>query len=125
MRVIVMLLALVVLALALSAFQGPAPPGTLCEALAWLGTSAAISLLLGGFIAALLEYWPAWGGFAPKIKRPMVFGFCLAVPVLSLIARYFLCGAVMNQDTIYLAMLAGMITFTGSQFAHIPKLPSG
>lgn len=105
-------------------FQADVPPATLCDALALMGTSAAVGLLLGAFIAVLLEYWPAWEGLPPKWKRPIVLLFCLVVPLVSLVSRFALCAAVIDQDTIYLAVLAGITAFTGSQFAHNFKLPS-
>lgn len=121
--IIVALLA--ALALTLSAFQGVNPPSTLCEFLVLLGTSAFVNLLVGAFVAVLLEYWPAWDGFAPKVKRPIVLGFCLVVPVVSLIGQNLLCGVGINPDAIYIAIVAGVMAFTGSQFAHTYKLPSG
>lgn len=123
MLVVVALISLVVVALSVMGFQAVEPPGTLCEALALLGTAALINVLLGGFVAALVEYWPAWEGLPPKWKRPIIFAFCLVVPVISLLARYALCGGVIDQDAIYLAFMAGLAAFTGSQFAHIYKLP--
>lgn len=121
---IVLVGALALVSFALMAFQQAAYPPTLCEALGLLGTAAVVNALLGAFIALLLEYWPAWEGLVPKLKRPVVFGFCLVVPVASLIARSALCGAVIDQNVIYLAIMAGITAFTGSQFAHIYKLPS-
>ncbi len=120
----VVLIFLVLAALLVMGFQAVEPPATLCEALALLGTVALINMLVGAFVAALVEYWPAWEGLPPKWKRPIIFVFCLVVPLISLLARYALCGAVLNQDTAYVAFVAGLAAFTGSQFAHIKKLPS-
>lgn len=118
----IVLLAIVV-GLIVCAFQEAPYPATLCEALEMMGTSAVASAATGVLVFILLEYWPAWDGLAPKWKRPIVFGFCLVVPVLSLLARVALCAAILNQDTIYLALAAGVWAFGGSQFAHIYKLP--
>lgn len=110
--------------LLLSGFQDQPYPPTLCEALAQIGTAVFIEMALGAFIAMCVEYWPAWEGLPTKLKRPIVVGFCLVVPVISLGARGLLCGAVIDQNTIYLAAAAGAFAFMGSQFAHIYKLPS-
>ena len=125
LRVAMLLPVVIIVALALCAFQGGALPETPCEALTWIGTSAGIGMLLGVAVSAALEYWPAWEGFAPKIKRPIVLGFCLVVPVLSLVGQSLLCGAGIDQQALYRALLAGIAAFTASQFAHIPQLPSG
>lgn len=122
MATVLALLALT--SLALCGFQGATYPLTLCGALELLGTAAVVNVLLGAFISALVEYWPVWEGLAPKLKRPVILGFCLVVPVASLIVRSALCGALVDQDSIYLAFMAGVAAFTGSQFAHIPQLPS-
>lgn len=125
MLAVVAVISLIVMALSVMGFQAVEPPSTLCEALTLVGTAAVINLLLGAFIAALVEYWPAWEGLPAKSKRPIIFGFCLVVPLVSLLASYALCSGVIDQDTIYLAFMAGLAAFTGSQFAHIKKLPSG
>lgn len=109
---------------ALSGFQDQPYPPTLCEALALIGTGIFIEMALGAFVAFLVEYWPLWETLAPKAKRPILVVFCLVVPLISLGGRALLCGAVMDQDTIYLAAAAGAFAFMGSQFAHIYKLPS-
>jgi MFS superfamily sulfate permease-like transporter len=100
------------------------PPDTVCGALEMLGTAPIINLAVGAFVAALLEYWPKWSEVAPKWKRPIVFVFCLVVPVVGLIGRVAFCGAVINPDEIYRALSAGALAFASSQFAHIYKLPS-
>ena len=125
MMTVVALISLIVVALSVMGFQAVEPPSTLCEALALLGTAAFVNILLGAFVAALVEYWPRWEGLPAKSKRPIMFGFCLVVPVLALLASYVLCNAVVTQDSLYLAFMAGLAAFTGSQFAHIYKLPSG
>lgn len=125
MKRVLILLALVVLVVTLTASAyGQEPPDTLCEALEMLGTAPLIAAAAGAAIAVALEYWPWWGAAAPKWKRPLVLGFCLALPVLSLVARVPLCGAMIDPDTIYRALLAGGTAFVTGQFAHIYWLPS-
>jgi len=120
---IVILVALLIVSLC--GFQDQPYPPTLCEALLLLGTAAFIQTAAGALIAVLVEYWPAWKLIVPKAKRLVVIGFCLVFPVAALGARVLLCGAVMTQDTLYLAAAAGAFAFLGSQLAHIYKLPSG
>jgi hypothetical protein len=122
--VVALVIASALVSLGIVGFEEAMYPPTLCEALILLGTAVVINALLGAFIAMLLEYWPAWEGLVPKLKRPVVLGFCLVVPVLSLVARFVLCAAVIDQNEIYLAIMAGITAFTGSQFAHIYKLPT-
>jgi len=105
-------------------FQEQPYPATLCEALLLAGSVTVIQGVVGALIAVLLEYWPAWDGLPPRSKRPIIFGLCLVVPILALVARGAACGTQLTLDAFYLAVLAGCIAFTTSQFAHIPKLPS-
>jgi hypothetical protein len=100
------------------------PPETLCGALEMIGTAPIIQLAAGAFAAMLLEYWPKWKDIAPKWKRPIVFVFCLVVPVVSLLGQVATCGAVLTPDRLYQALVAGALAFASSQFAHIYKLPS-
>ena len=120
----VVLLTLLMVA-TLCAFQEQPYPPTLCEMLLLFGTAAVIQTGAGALVSVLVEYWPAWAGLAPKWKRPIILAFCLVLPLASLGARALLCGAAMTQDTLYLGAAAGAFAFVGSQFAHIPKLPSG
>jgi len=123
--IVAILTLVVIMVVSLCGFQEQPYPPTLCEALLLIGTAVFIQTAAGAFIAALVEYWPAWEGLPPKWKRPIIFGFCLAVPLVSLVVRVALCGSVLNEDTVYLAAAAGAFAFAGSQFAHIYKLPSG
>ncbi|HUW95111.1 MAG TPA: hypothetical protein VMW58_04945 [Anaerolineae bacterium] len=125
LSVVAVLALLVIMVATLCGFQEQPYPPTLCEFLLLIGTAAFIQIAAGAFVSVLVEYWPAWSELPPKWKRPIMFGFCLVVPVGSLLARAFLCGAGIDQDVIYLGMMAGLAAFAGSQFAHIRKLPSG
>jgi len=122
---VAMALLLVFMVATVCAFQAQPYPPTLCEMLLLFGTAAVIQTGAGALVAALVEYWPGWAGLAPKWKRPMIFAFCLVLPLASLAVRVLLCGALLTQDTLYLAGAAGAFAFAGSQFAHIYKLPSG
>lgn len=127
LRLVLLLTGLVTLALALLGFQAQPYPPTLCEALELLGTVALIEVAVGAIIAAAVEYWAGWASLAPKAKRPILFAFCLVVPLGSLGLRVLFCGAAVDQNVIYLATMAGLeasAAFMGSQMAHIYKLPS-
>ena len=118
--VIIALLAMVQVAMEAKEAELPETP---CEALEMLGTAPVIQIGIGAFTALLLEYWPAWKGLPSKSKRPIVFGFCLVVPVLALLGRAGLCGAEVNLQTLYEAALVGGVAFVTSQFVHIKQLP--
>ena len=97
-------------------------PKTLCDALVMLGTGAAISALIGVLVAVLVEYWPLWKDLPPKWKRPIILAFCLVTPLAAVAVRFAVCGLAVDQDVLYLAAMAGLVAFAGSQFAHISKL---
>lgn len=104
--------------------EGPEEEGALCETLASGLKSSVIGLVVGAFVAVLVEYWPAWRGFSPKWKRPIIGLFCLVVPLGSLGLGYMFCGTAIDENAVFLALAAGFAAFTSSQFAHIYKLPS-
>jgi len=83
------------------------------------GINAAVGVLL----SILLEYLPGWESKAPKLKRPIVLGLCLAVPLLATLVLAQLGQVAASElDTWWLAIMAGATAFSTSQLAHLRKL---
>ncbi len=120
---LVLLTLLVIAAFAITAFRAISPPETLCGALAMGGTVAGIQAVVGALISLLIEYWSGWKELPPKSKRPIIFGLCLVVPILSLVVSVYVCDVELTKDAIYLAALTACIAFTTADFTHIRKLP--
>lgn len=97
----------------------------MCEWLLRLaGENLAVSAFVGALWSFIVEMFPAFANLSYVAKRWLMFGLCLAVPVLALVvAAYGLAcsGAALTVDSLAVAVAAGCAAFATSQIAHLRK----
>ena len=82
--------------------------------------AAIVAVLLSWFV----EWWPAYEGWAPRVKRVVFLGLCLIVPVLAATARGAFGYTPWSFDPLYWhAIWHGFAAYGAGNIAHIRKLP--
>ena len=84
-----------------------------------------VAAVVGGALSFLVEYWPGYTALAPRNKRLVFIGLCLAVPVLAATLRGLWGYAAWGWETLYWpALLAGGTAYFTGQVAHLRQLPA-
>jgi len=112
---IVRVLTLLLLVLVLSAWQVPEELTTPCAALSWAGTTAGLIIILGVLQAWTVEYIPQWPTIPSKWKRPILFGMAVGASLLVLGGKAVLCGATVDIQLLWEALIAACAVFTVNQ----------
>lgn len=111
----VIVLALLTLVLTLSAWQFPEGLSTPCAALSWAGTVAGLIIILGIVETWAVEYIPQWPAIPSKWKRPILLGIAVAASLVVLGGKAVLCGAVVDIQLLWEALIAACAVFTVNQ----------
>ena len=91
-----------------------------CTFLQW-AVSGGLSVVVGALESVLVEYWPAYGDLAPKWKRLVFLGLCLAPAALFTGLSYLpglgcapigWWGALLAAWNVFLAFGAGTMAHT-------------
>jgi hypothetical protein len=92
--------------------------------LRWASEPSGIPLIVGTLMSVLLEYWPKFGTWKPKMKRAVFFGLSLAIPLLAAVLGIVTLGWPMTWEaTFWPALVAGVMAFGSGTLSHLPKLP--
>lgn len=96
---------------------------TWCAALDYARTPEGISIIFGVLLSYIVELFPGWEALGAKAKRFIVLAICVVVPVAALLAAWGSeCQAGIDGESVWQAVLAGMLAFGASTFAHARKL---
>ena len=93
------------------------------ETLIWLqgpGIEAAIGFLL----SFVVEWFPNWETMSARVKRLVMIGICLVIPLGSKLIELLVFGGAFNDipGTWWLPFAAGVTAYISSQVAHLRKL---
>ena len=85
-----------------------------------------INAALGVAISFIVEWFPGFATAAPRIKRLVLLGICLAIPTLATVGLVLL-GALDPKlpDTWFMAVMAGAMAYGGSAVAHLRDMGTG
>jgi len=97
---------------------------TWCDALETMRTvQGVVAIIFGVGLSYLIEYWPKFEELDAKIKRLVIVGICLTVPLVALgLAWATGCVANPTGEDVWQAVMVGGVVFLGSQFAHTREL---
>ena len=97
---------------------------TWCKALEFARTTEGIAaILFGVLLSYIVELFPKWEGLDGKVKRFVILGLCLVLPVGALLAAWAsACAEIPTGEDVWQAVLAGMLAFGASTFAHTRKM---
>jgi hypothetical protein len=84
-----------------------------------------INVLVGGAIYYLVEYWPEFELLAPRMKRLVVAGLCLVIPLLATLLSVFSVGLPANDwaNTWWPVIVSGFAAFTTLTMIQSKYLP--
>jgi len=88
-------------------------------------SNIAVGALIGAVWSFVVEMWPQFENMPPTVKRWVVFGLCMAVPLVAMVVASFALscpGAEFSIDLLAQALGTGLAAFAGSQIAHIRLL---
>jgi len=96
---------------------------TLQEGLMFLQSTAGVNFLIGAVWSYLLELIPGLADWFNRqtaaMKRVVVAGFALAVPLLAFVFKMALKYEVFTIDNLWKVLVAWGAAFFGSQLAHL------
>jgi len=95
---------------------------SLSEFLRFLNTSAGINAAIGFCWSFAVEWIPAYTELPRRAKRVIMLGLCLLIPTLATVGLIAMGEAVLDESTIWAALLAGFAAFMGSQAAQLRQL---
>lgn len=96
---------------------------TWCEFLDFLRSVQGLTVAVFGIgLSYLVELWPAFETLSERVKRYVIMGICVGVPVLALLLAAVTCDVVLDGEAVWQAVMAGGIAFGASQFAHSREL---
>jgi hypothetical protein len=94
----------------------------LCNWLLSLATdNVVLAALIGSIISVLAEFWPGWDSLTFEMKRWVILGLCLGVPIAALLLGVYAlacAGMVLTAATFAQAVAIGCAAFAASQVVH-------